>query len=534
MMLASIIMITLLARNHHNICTAFTCFSRHHRTIHLSSVPFKRFQKLHRGIYTNFDAHQRVPGYITTLAQVQTRNFSNRKETSIYSGSSNNDELELNMENIYMEWTLEDDRMLIELSKNNESIPKVAAQLGRGLRGVDSRLSKLRDVNSPAYLRLFDKEQVMSSTQKEKLTPAKEVMRRIQWDTRLSPSDFTVFYYDRVEDIVMSSAFDAKNDSVQGKDELFVFAIPEHRIVKFQYKERTVWDREKRLDCVFGSMRGDGETIDDVIKHYEEWKRKKDETDEFNRRRQAELVKHIKIILGESLFSALKEMSTQLQQINKAQGEKLAVEQRHIEAYVDNAISLFQRSICEDTSTHTSNEEKEGSTEIGRKMTSLEYLDLFSSLVALLPDEKLREMILNQIEIKIKLLSLHKQGRRGNKKSDVNLLELNEEDLSENFVRGSGAGGQKINKTANKVILVHEPTQVRVECQETRSLQQNRKIARKRLRLKVDEYLNGSNSAISKKASKLSNKKAKAKAKARKRNRARQQKKKEELEKVSD
>ena len=195
-------------------------------------------------------------------------------------------------------------------------------------------------------------------------------------------------------------------------------------------------------------MRGDGETIDDVIEHYEEWKRKKDEADKFNRIRQAELVKQIKLVLGESLFSALKEISTQIQQVNHTQGEKLAVEQRDIEAYVDNAISLFQRSISEDISTHTHNEEKDGSAEVvaqsksgnRRKMTSLEYLDLFSSLVALLPDEKLREIILNQIEIKIKLLSNHKQGRRGNKTSstDIDLLELNEDDLSEKFVRGSG------------------------------------------------------------------------------------------------
>ena len=57
--------------------------------------------------------------------------------------------------------------------------------------------------------------------------------------------------------------------------------------------------------------------------------------------------------------------------------------------------------------------------------------------------------------------------------------ELREQDIEERFVRGSGPGGQSINKTENNVQLLHKPTGIRVNCQETRSLEQNRKIARK-------------------------------------------------------
>ncbi|KAG1718503.1 RF-1 domain-containing protein [Suillus lakei] len=56
--------------------------------------------------------------------------------------------------------------------------------------------------------------------------------------------------------------------------------------------------------------------------------------------------------------------------------------------------------------------------------------------------------------------------------------ELREEDIEESFVRGSGPGGQSINKTQNNVQLLHKPTGFRVACQETRSLQTNRMLAR--------------------------------------------------------
>ena len=139
-------------------------------------------------------------------------------------------------------------------------------------------------------------------------------------------------------------------------------------------------------------------------------------------------------------------------------------------------------------------------------------LDTFSEFVAVVPNPYTRPSVLLELDIQRNRLADSKQ-RRIDPQSYV-LPELNEDDLTETFVRGSGAGGQKINKTSNCVVLIHGPTQLRVECQETRSLQQNRKIARKRLRLKLDEYLNGSQSKTSLKNSKASTKKAKAKARS--------------------
>jgi protein subunit release factor B len=57
-------------------------------------------------------------------------------------------------------------------------------------------------------------------------------------------------------------------------------------------------------------------------------------------------------------------------------------------------------------------------------------------------------------------------------------LRLREEDLQESFVRGSGPGGQKINKTSSTVVLRHLPSGIEVRCQRERSQVLNRHWAR--------------------------------------------------------
>jgi len=57
-------------------------------------------------------------------------------------------------------------------------------------------------------------------------------------------------------------------------------------------------------------------------------------------------------------------------------------------------------------------------------------------------------------------------------------------------VRGSGPGGQSINKTSNNVQLLHKPSGIRVSCQITRSLETNRKLARRILFEKLDKIEN--------------------------------------------
>jgi len=60
-------------------------------------------------------------------------------------------------------------------------------------------------------------------------------------------------------------------------------------------------------------------------------------------------------------------------------------------------------------------------------------------------------------------------------------------DLEWRATRGSGAGGQKRNKTSSAIDLVHRPTGIAVHCETERSQQQNRSIARDRLFARIEE-----------------------------------------------
>lgn len=60
-------------------------------------------------------------------------------------------------------------------------------------------------------------------------------------------------------------------------------------------------------------------------------------------------------------------------------------------------------------------------------------------------------------------------------------LGIQESDIVEKFILGSGKGGQKINKTNSCVYIRHEPTGIEVKCQSERSQDLNRYRARQEL-----------------------------------------------------
>ena len=56
---------------------------------------------------------------------------------------------------------------------------------------------------------------------------------------------------------------------------------------------------------------------------------------------------------------------------------------------------------------------------------------------------------------------------------------LKESDISEKFIRSSGPGGQKVNKTATCVYIMHNPTGFEIKCDKARSQRLYRYNARK-------------------------------------------------------
>lgn len=74
---------------------------------------------------------------------------------------------------------------------------------------------------------------------------------------------------------------------------------------------------------------------------------------------------------------------------------------------------------------------------------------------------------------------------------EMERLRIKETDIKEQFVLGSGSGGQKINKTHSCVVLKHIPTGITVTSQKSRSREENRFFARRLLCEQIAQTLFG-------------------------------------------
>lgn len=71
-------------------------------------------------------------------------------------------------------------------------------------------------------------------------------------------------------------------------------------------------------------------------------------------------------------------------------------------------------------------------------------------------------------------------------KQKMEELHVLEKDIMEKFVRSSGKGGQKVNKSSTCVYLKHTPSGIEVKCMKDRSQSVNRFFARRELLERIE------------------------------------------------
>ncbi|MEW6327871.1 MAG: peptide chain release factor-like protein [Thermodesulfobacteriota bacterium] len=97
-------------------------------------------------------------------------------------------------------------------------------------------------------------------------------------------------------------------------------------------------------------------------------------------------------------------------------------------------------------------------------------------------------------------------------KETMEALGIQEKDIEEKFVRSSGKGGQKVNKTSTCVYLKHLPTGIEVKCMKDRSQSVNRFLARRELAEQI-QVLSGDVTVRDQRQEKIRKKKARKRKK---------------------
>jgi len=94
-------------------------------------------------------------------------------------------------------------------------------------------------------------------------------------------------------------------------------------------------------------------------------------------------------------------------------------------------------------------------------------------------------------------------------KRKLEQLKIKKSDVIEKYIRSSGRGGQKVNKTATCVYLKHIPTSIEIKCSESGSQSLNRFLAWRRLAERIEARFLGRSSPQQKRNQKIRKQKQK-------------------------
>lgn len=94
-------------------------------------------------------------------------------------------------------------------------------------------------------------------------------------------------------------------------------------------------------------------------------------------------------------------------------------------------------------------------------------------------------------------------------------LGIRKADLEEKFIKSSGRGGQKVNKSASAVFIRHAPTGLSIKVGKHRSLHLNRFLALRTLAEKIEAVQTGRHPGQTEKAEKIRRRKQRRKRRTR-------------------
>ncbi len=90
-------------------------------------------------------------------------------------------------------------------------------------------------------------------------------------------------------------------------------------------------------------------------------------------------------------------------------------------------------------------------------------------------------------------------------------LGINKEDIKEKFIKSSGRGGQKVNKSSSAVFMSHEKTGLHIKVGKHRSQNLNRFLALRGLVEKIEAKMSGNHDKQTKQMEKIRKQKQKRK-----------------------